>query len=58
MSEVEVFVLLYEDGVQTYVSRERAVHIPSDPQTADLIAADVLRAARRVVAAVEEKYQK
>lgn len=58
VTSIEVVVLLYVDGVQQYVSKELAEHIPSDPEIADLISADVLRAARRVCEIAEEKYRK
>lgn len=56
MTAVEAWVCLYVDGKQVAADAITATHIPSDDTMAALIAADVLRAARRVIAEVEKQY--
>lgn len=54
---VEVYVRVFVDGRQVAAEHESAMHIPSEV-TADELAADVLRASRRAVAAVEHHHNR
>lgn len=54
---VEVYVRVFVNGHQVSAEHELAEHIPSEV-TADELAADVLRASRRSVAAVEQYHQR